>query len=74
MARIQLETQFGDGMELLSPLEYEIAMFGRGHGGDLSTNSRISLRIEAAIIGLRRKACQDLYLTLLWEQPILYTA
>ena len=60
MARIQLETQLGDGLELFSPLQYEIAKFCCGHGEDPPANRRISLRIKAAIIGLRRKGCQEI--------------
>jgi len=31
MARIQLEAQLGDSMELFPPLQYEVTKFGRGH-------------------------------------------
>jgi len=44
MARIELETQLGDGLELFSPLQYEIAKFCCGHGRDPPANGRIHHR------------------------------
>jgi hypothetical protein len=60
MARIELETQLGDGLELFSPLQYEIAKFCYGHGRDPPANGRISSPIKAAIIGLPPKGCQEI--------------
>jgi hypothetical protein len=60
MARIELETQLGDGMELFSPLQYEIAKFCCGHGKDPPANGRMSSRIKPAIIGLPQKGCQEI--------------
>jgi hypothetical protein len=60
MARIELETQLGDSLELLSPLQYEIAKFGCGHREAPPANGRFSFQVKAAIIGLRRKSCQEM--------------
>jgi hypothetical protein len=60
MARIELETQLGDGLKLFSSLQHEIAKFCCGHGRDPPANGRISSRIKAAIIGLPPKGCQEI--------------